>query len=424
MIKFNVPYIDRVSYPIEAGLLFQDVCNQVGLVPGNMNFTNSDYMILGNPFTNNETCRTVLSNIAQLAGGFVRIGRDNKPYIISLKKTIEDIVETIDGNNYFEDFAKNNEWGEVNCLVIRLSQVEGENTTVQDDESIEENGLTEIVIEDNYLLPNEVERENAIQPLWNTLRGVKYLPFKTEYYGYPYLDAGDMIYIKDNKDDTYISYVFNHIFTYNGAFTGSIETSALTKTQTEYKNTQNVKNKFRNVELKVDKINGEITSAIELVENQNQKVSEVEQTVEGIKSTVQNVETTINENTETINTMQTQMQQDSSSFSLQIENLSKSIDETNSQVEENELNQSRYLRYYLDANNDNKGTLELGESNSPLKVKLTNEEMAFTENDNKVAYINGNKLYITTAEILTALIIGNFGFTPLSNGSVTFGKVK
>ena len=42
-------------------------------------------MILGNPFTNNEDCRTVLSNIAQLAGGFAKIGRDNKVYIKVLK---------------------------------------------------------------------------------------------------------------------------------------------------------------------------------------------------------------------------------------------------------------------------------------------------------------------------------------------------
>ena len=85
MIKFNVPYKDRVTYPIKAGLLFKDVCEQVGLEAGNTNFINSEYMILGNPFTNNEDCRTVLSNLAQLAGGFAKIGRDNKVYIKTLK---------------------------------------------------------------------------------------------------------------------------------------------------------------------------------------------------------------------------------------------------------------------------------------------------------------------------------------------------
>ena len=138
MIKFNAEYKNRVTYPIPAGELFEDVCEQVGLEAGNTDFVNSGYMILGNPFTNNEDCRTVLSNIAQLAGGFARIGRDNKPYIISLKNvsnllkvkdvnamTVKELNLTIvkmlsggrdnadvilDGNNYLEDFTKNEQW--------------------------------------------------------------------------------------------------------------------------------------------------------------------------------------------------------------------------------------------------------------------------------------------------------------------------
>ena len=85
MVKFNVPYKNRVTYPISAGDLFEDLCDQVGVEVGNTDFVNSNYTILGNPFTNNEDCRTVLSNIAQLAGGFAKIGRDNKTHVKSLK---------------------------------------------------------------------------------------------------------------------------------------------------------------------------------------------------------------------------------------------------------------------------------------------------------------------------------------------------
>lgn len=127
---------------------------------------------------------------------------------------------------------------------------------------------------------------------------------------------------------------------------------------------------------------------------------------------------------EIIETMGTTFEQTSNSFTATISNIIKEIEKTNNQVTENETEQSKYLRYYIDPNNDDKGTLELGESESPFKTKITNEEMAFTQNGYKVAYINGNKLYITTAEILNALIIGNFGFTPMSNGSLSFGKVK
>ena len=314
MIKFNTPYTNRVTYPISAGELFEDLCNQAGLEAGNTDFVNSNYMILGNPFTNNEDCRTVLSNIAQLAGGFARIGRDNKPYIISLKNisnllkvkdvnsmTVKDLNltmvkmlsggkdnadERIDGNNYLEDFVKNQQWGEVNSLILRISGTEGENTTIQDDESINKNGLTELIIEDNYFLINQAEREKVITPLWNALKGLKYLPFKVEYYGYPYLDSGDMIYIQDTKDVGYVSYVFNHTFSFNGAYSGTLETPAMTKTQTAYKNTINNKTKFRQVERKIDKINGTIEDVIEEQTDFSNKLTNVTMSVDGVTEEV------------------------------------------------------------------------------------------------------------------------------------------
>ena len=287
MIKFDIPYKSRVTYPCKAKVLFQDVCNQVGLVAGNIEFVNCDYMILGNPFTNNETCRAVLSNLAQLAGGFAKIGRDNKPYIISLDKTT--IVETIDGNNYFTDFSKNKQWGELNSLILRISGTEGENTTLQDDISVAENGLTELVIEDNYFLIDQVEREKVVTALWNNLKGLKYLPFKTDYYGYPYLDSGDKIKILDSKDNEYETYVFNHTFAFNGAYSGKIETQALTKTQTAYKNTNTTKIKFRDVQRKIDKINGIIEDVIEEQTEHEYKLTQTIQDVDGIKQKVSNV---------------------------------------------------------------------------------------------------------------------------------------
>ena len=321
MIKFNTSYKNRVTYPIPAGELFEDLCDQVGLEAGNTNFVNSNYMILGNPFTNNEDCRTVLSNIAQLAGGFAKIGRDNKVYIKTFKNisnllkvkdvnamTVKELNltivkmlagekdsadENIDGNNYLDDFAKNEQWGELNSLILRISGTEGENTTIQDETSIQKNGLTELVIEDNYFLIDETERQKAITPLWNALKGVKYLPFKTTYYGYPYLDAGDLIYIQDTKDKGYISYVFNHTFTFNGGYSGTIETTAMTKTQTAYKNTINSKTKFRQVERKINKINGVIEDVIEQQTETGNKLTEVEQTIDSITQTVSSVESKV-----------------------------------------------------------------------------------------------------------------------------------
>lgn len=346
MIKFNIPYKDRVTYPIKASALFEDVCLQTGVEAGNIDFVNCDYMILGNPFTNNENCRTVLSNIAQLAGGFAHIGRDNKVYVVTLKNvsnllkvkdlnfmfveklhitpinmsstTRDKVDENIDGNNYFEDFSKNTQWGEVNSLVLRISGTEGENNTCEDKDSIKKNGLTEIVIEDNYFLNSEAERQKVISQLWNKLKGIKYLPFKTKYYGYPYLDVGDMIYIADSKDTGHISYVMNHTFTFNGAYEGSLETPALTKTQTAYKNTADVKTKFKQTERVIDKINGVIKDIIQETSENSDKLTKHEQDIDSIADTVSSIETNLEDNYSTTTEMNAKIEEKADSITSSV----------------------------------------------------------------------------------------------------------
>ena len=272
MIKFNKKYEDKITYPITLKEYLENLCQQVGVELGSIELTNGEYEIQGNPFTNNEDCKTVLSNIAQLCGGFAHIGRDNKLYVTNLGVQEQEII---DGNNYFS-MEKNDQYGEVNSLIIRLSQVEGENTAREDSESITENGLTEVTIADNYFLNNAEEREKVIDAIFEKINGLKYVPIVCSYYGFPYLDAGDAIKVLDSKDEGHFTYILNHKFKYNGAFEGNIETSAMTKTQTAYKNTVDLKTKFQNVELKVDKINGNITSITEKTTNLETKVLETE----------------------------------------------------------------------------------------------------------------------------------------------------
>lgn len=300
MIKFDVKYKDNNIYPIKLNKFFQNLCNQVGLEAGNLDLTNGDYEIVGNPFTNNESCRTVLSNIAQLCCGFAKIGRDNKVYIVSLVNPINTVVEKIDGNNYFSDFSKNNKFGKVNLLRIKMNQnVDGEDTIRKDTESILKNGINEITISDNYLLINEAEREKVINEMWNKIKNLEYLPFNTKYYGFPYLDSGDAIELLDSKDKKEYTYIFNHSFSFNGAFSGNIKAEALTKTQVAYKNTNDIKAKFKNVELSVDKVNGKISEIIQEQGEFNERVTKAELDINGITQQVKKLEDFTREQAET-----------------------------------------------------------------------------------------------------------------------------
>jgi hypothetical protein len=92
--------------------------------------------------------------------------------------------------------------------------------------------------------------------------------------------------------------------------------------------------------------------------------------------------------------------------------------EANADTESGHYNElHRYIRFV-------NGIIILGEEGNPLTAELSNNKLSFKQNGSEVAYVSNNKLYITNSEILTNLVIGNFGFIPRSNGSLSFRKVK
>lgn len=292
MIKFNKLYVDTNEYPISLADYFTNLCNQVGVEVGNIDFVNSDYMVQGNAFTNNEDCRTVLSAIAQIAGGIAKIGRDNKAYIINL--SAGDVLEEIDGNNY-DTFTPNKIFGPINKVVLRMnSGVDGEESVRPDEESITQNGECAIVIADNPILNTAEQRELVIDNIFNALNGITYLPYKTTYYGYPYVDSTDKIKMLNVNDTEYNSYIFNHTINYDGTFSGSIDTSALTKAQSMYKNTLDLKTRFKRTELAVDKINGKISSIVEEQEGTQNQINSIIQDANSTTERIGDIENETN----------------------------------------------------------------------------------------------------------------------------------
>ena len=286
MLKFDIPYIDDNIYPIRMDNYLENLCEQVGVILGSKNFPNNDYMIKGNPFTNGETCKTVLSNIVQLTGGFAEIDVDEKLYIRNFDIDGE-AVETIDGNNY-DEFKPNNMFGPVNSVRIQMnSEVDGEET-VKEEEGLTDATRCQITIADNYFLTSVQEREEVINNIYNALHGLTYLPIEINYYGYPWLKLGNKIKVKDTKDIEYTTYVMEHDLKWNGAYSGTIKSFALTKTQSAYKEVVTIQKWKRKTELAVDKINGTIASIIEETNEHENKITQIEQDIDSIKQTVEN----------------------------------------------------------------------------------------------------------------------------------------
>ena len=283
LVKFNTKYEDNNAYPISLYDYLLNLCDQVGIELDNTSIVNGDYMIIGNPFTNNETKKTVLEQICQLCGGFAKITTENKLKIVNLAENEK--LDTLDGNIY-NSFSKNKKYGKINSVTLNLSSIEGENTNLKDEASITENGLTEVVISDNYFLNSQTEREEVIQELFDVLNGISYVPYEMEYYGFPYLEIGDGIEILDVDDTSHLTYVFDYVFKYNGGYEGTLKVKSKSEVQS---NIETTKQKFKRVERTVDKINGEIADIIETQDEFNSQLVLTKQDVEGIKQQVQNV---------------------------------------------------------------------------------------------------------------------------------------
>ena len=289
MKNFDIPYVDNNTYPKRLDDCLESLCQQVGLVLGSKTFPNNSYMIKGNPFTNGETCKTVLSHLVQLTGGFAEIDMENENVYVRNFDISGDAVETIDGNNY-DEFKPNNVFGPVNSIRIQMnSGVDGEET-IKEAEGVTDENRCQITIADNYYLTSKEERQAVINGIFNALNGLTYLPIELSYYGYPWLKLGNKIKVKDKNDKEYITYVMEHTLKYNGAYSGIIKATALTKTQVAYTETLSIKQWKRNTELSVSKIEGKITQLTEETTENSQKLTQQEQDINGLKTKVSNIQ--------------------------------------------------------------------------------------------------------------------------------------
>ena len=67
----------------------------------------------------------------------------------------------------------------------------------------------------------------------------------------------------------------------------------------------------------------------------------------------------------------------------------------------------------------------LGEQGNEITLTIVTDRISFTQNGTEVAYISDNTLYIGNAIVRRGgiLQLGNFGFVPEEDGSLSFLKI-
>lgn len=127
-----------------------------------------------------------------------------------------------------------------------------------------------------------------------------------------------------------------------------------------------------------------------------QLTSSVEQTENSITSIIKEYATKDYIQSE----IQSAVTQSKSDFTVAFSRVQEGIDTTTSELEKYKREVESYMRY-------NGDSLELGKSDSKIKAELTNEKLAFTQDNIEVAFVSDHKLYIPEANIVKRIAIGN-----------------
>lgn len=97
--------------------------------------------------------------------------------------------------------------------------------------------------------------------------------------------------------------------------------------------------------------------------------------------------------------------------------LFQTINEAIKQVGDTESSHHAELLTYIRFSEDG---IEIGKQGNAITMKLDNDSLDFYNNGTKVAYMSDNTLFITDGRFLRSVRIGNYGFIPEANGSVSF----
>lgn len=395
--KFNKLYVNELEYPCTALELAQNVCQQCGCELGSTEFRNSSYVIEGNVFTNNETCRDVMKQLGKLAFSWVRVDWDNKVYIDFEPQSVVQDENVIDNSKYYDLTTKKDLYGPVNKVTIGYSMIAGEQTYIDDEEDISINGTKEIAILDNPLISTQEQRAIVIQECSN-LMGLKYRPCEFTTIGHPWLKGNELIEIIDMENVSHETYAFDRTIEYFGHIKTKIKTQAPSDINSEYAYDSEILKSLRNAEIVVDKLNNKITSTVTDVTN-----------IKGQIKTLDDDFNTLEGNQNSLSERTTLLEQDAKSFNLKITN-----------IENNGVTKVQNTLVTIDIEG-----IKVATNESAISTLITNNSFVIKNYDDLLAQFNNDGAILdnlTVRKYLTAGVHRREKFQDEETGELRTGE--
>lgn len=278
----------KITFPIKVKDYIKKLCDYIGLTFAsyNDNFANCDKELTVDYYTGYDyTFRDVLDELAQVTASTICINSNDELEIRYIpKKSAIELNE-----DYFKDtnVTFDNLYGPINSIVLSRSG-ESDNIYLQDEESIENNGLCELKIIDNQIM-NYNDRSDYLPAILEKLNGLTYCTNNFDSRGICFLDLCDR-YTANVHGKLYDCVLFNDEIKITQGLEETIYTEMPTETKTDYTKADKTDQKINKAYIIMDKVNKKLESVISEVDETSKKVTKIEQTVDSISQKVSDIE--------------------------------------------------------------------------------------------------------------------------------------
>lgn len=284
------------SASYETGIIFpitiEDLASAVGVrfglsVADMTGLPNIDYEISEDLYENiSETnYRNILAEIAGATATMATIDDTSLQIVFRPPQT------TIQGALSYETLKSltiGAHYGPVNSVVLSRSPQE-DNIAITDQESVDENGLTEVKLANNEIMDDE--RTVFIESLLNAVNGFEWTGFEATTVGHGWYEIGDRISFIDEDNNTWEGIITYHKITIDGGIKEEIKGEIPEETTTDYALAGGVMKTIYNTEIKVDKQNKQIQSTVEeLTSFENETAANFTNVTQNISSVITSVQ--------------------------------------------------------------------------------------------------------------------------------------
>ena len=291
MLRTNIEYNSELNYTGEEITLLQvaqEACTKAGLILATTNFPNSNFIVDSNQFEQGTLIRQVISAIAQVSGTVAKVKNDDKLYLIT-PKTTGTVRKIFNLADYSEAEIKR-ATHPINLVSLGMSNIEGENVVMKDEESLEEDGENSLVINDNPFAYTQEKRQQLITAIFNAVKGFEYKAYTLKTQGFPYLESLDNVQIVDFEGNTYNSFLFRFYYKSPNGLETEMSAPSITDATVNYQNVASALEIAKRTEIIVNKQEQEITAVVEQIGDRSEKSTTITQDIDTIQNKVNNIQ--------------------------------------------------------------------------------------------------------------------------------------